>query len=74
MVVFCSQKGIDTAKPSYPELEHWVVKVAQCQPHLRTEYVSAAEPERDGEELAECQGERYPLSPVSRGRNVSPRL
>lgn len=32
--------------------------------------MSAAELERDPEELSECQGERYPLSPVSRRRHV----
>lgn len=73
-VMFCGQKDTDAAKPSYPEFEHWGVNVAQCQPHLRTKYVSAAEPERDREERAECQGEGYPLSLVSRGKNVSPRL
>lgn len=45
---------------------------AQCQPHLTLLYVSAAELERDPDELSECQGQRYPLSPVSRRRHVFP--
>lgn len=44
----------------------------QCQPYLNIWHVSAAKLERDSEKLAECQGERYPLGLVNRGRNVFP--
>lgn len=53
----------------FAELKHWWV-LEQCQPHLIIQYVSTPELQRDPEELTECQGERYPLDLVSRGRNV----